>query len=229
MVSSVMRFVTRQTSRWRHALRYYTRGLGLARRELERVQEMTRDELLEFQDTKLRRLIQHCRENVPFYREWLEGRDFPADTLIRDSETWQELPVLRKEAIQTKGNLLIATNAPRGKMYKNATGGSTGEPLQFWQDDNYLRHNIIDGLRSLEMCGWRPGDRIVHLWGADVDAVDHVGVRGFVADRFVHNRLFINTFGLESRKMAEYVYRVSGFGPDLVVGYASSLDLFADG
>lgn len=228
MAPDIVRFITRQTSRCSYALRHYARGLGLAQRELDQVQEMTRDELLEFQDTKLRRLIQHCQKNVPFYREWFHGRHFPTDTLVRDSQAWQGLPVLTKEDIQTQGALLMATNAKHSKIYKNATGGSTGEPLQFWQDDNYWRHNTLDLYRSYKMCGWRPGDRVVHLWGADIDAAEHVGFRGLISDRFIHNRIFINTFRLEEQKMDAYVDVLSKFAPEFVIGYASSLDLFAD-
>ncbi len=228
MLRGIETFVTRHSSRFTYFLRDYTRGFCGARNELDEVQEMTRDELLEFQDMKLRRLIHHCRENVPFYREWFQGRDFPADTLVRESEAWKELPVLRKEDIQTDGNLLIAINAQRGKMYKNATGGSTGEPLEFWQDENYRRHNLIDRCRSYDMCGWHPGDRVAYLWGAELDTAEHVGFRGVISDRLIHNRVFINTFRLEEQEMATYVDMLSRCAPEFVIGYASSLDLFAD-
>jgi len=228
MLRGIERFVTRHTSRFTYFLRNYTRGLYGARKELDEVREMTREQLLELQDRKLRQLIEHCRENVPFYRQWFQGRDFPTNTLVRDSNVWKELPVLTKRDIQTQAESLVARNAHRGEMYKNATGGSTGEPLNFWQDDNYRRHNAIDRYRSFEMCGWRPGDRVAHLWGAELDAAEHVGIRGFVSDRFIHNRVFINTFNLEGGRMDVYLDALLNFAPEFVIGYASSLDLFAD-
>ena len=228
MLRGIERFVGRYTSRFTYFLRNYTRGLYRARRELDEVRKMTREQLLEFQDRKLRRLVEHCRQNVPFYRQWFPGRDFLTDTLVRDSKAWKELPVLAKEDIQTEGESLIAISGRRGKMYRNATGGSTGEPLQFWQDDNYRQHNTVDRYRSFEMCGCRPGDRTAHLWGAELDAAEHVGIRGFVSDRFMHNRVFINTFNLEEGKMDIYIDALLDFAPEFIIGYASSLDLFAD-
>jgi len=189
---------------------------------------MSRDELLAFQDMKLRRLIEHCRQNVPFYGEWFGGKRFPKGQLVRHCQAWRELPVLAKEDIQTQRDRLIATNGRRGRMYENTTGGSTGQPLRFLQDDNYVRHNVVDLCRSYEMCGWRPGDRVLYLWGADLDAADHVGLRGMLADRLLHNRLFVNTFSLENHHVRKYAQQASHFAPDLVIGYASSLDLFAE-
>ncbi|GAI82172.1 unnamed protein product, partial [marine sediment metagenome] len=204
MVSSLIRLVTRQTSRSAHFLRNYTRKLGKAWEEVEQVRQMSRDELLAFQDMKLRGLMEHCREHVPFYREWFVGKSFPKGQLVRHSQAWRELPVLRKEDIQTQRDRLIAADGLRGHAHENATGGSTGEPLRFWQDDSYQRHNVVDLHRSYQMCGWRPGDRVVHVWGADLDATDHVGAWAVLTDRLLHNRLFINTFGMERRKIPEH-------------------------
>ncbi|GAI39416.1 unnamed protein product, partial [marine sediment metagenome] len=162
-----------------------------------------------------------------FYEEWFRGKALPKGQLVRHCQAWRELPVLTKEDIQTERGR-IAADGLQGHVHESATGGSTGEPLRFWQDDNYRRHNVVDLYRSYEMCGWRPGDRVVHAWGADLDAADHVGARAVLTDRLLHNRLFINTFGMERCKIPEHAHRIADFKPELVVGYASSLDLFAE-
>jgi phenylacetate-CoA ligase len=58
---------------------------------------------------------------------------------------------LTKDIIRKEKQNLIAADIK--KLYLNSSGGSTGEPLNFYQDKNYKQHSYATMLLIQKMCG----------------------------------------------------------------------------
>jgi len=88
------------------------------------------DELREYQRRRLRRLLRHAYENVPYYINVFEERGLrPND--FNDVADLQKLPILTKDIIRENHDDLIARNISQWDVVKFSTSGSTGNPLSF--------------------------------------------------------------------------------------------------
>ena len=81
--------------------------------------------LREQQNDAFVKLIEHCRENVPYYRN-LQGID-----QVNSLSDIAKLPFLTKSIIKDNFESLKSQNFPKSRFIHMTTGGSTGESLVF--------------------------------------------------------------------------------------------------
>lgn len=194
---------------------------------LNRMQWFSRDEILHFQSEKLKKLLVHAYENVPYYRRAFDAAGFHPGG-YRNLDDMRYIPVLTKQAIQENMNALIASNIPRHEMYENHTGGSTGSPLTFYQSYDYAAWSVADIWRNYMMCGFLGGQRRVFFWGSDYDSSLHVSWPARIFRDLLHeNMIWYNTFRQDDALMDKACRQMRIFKPRLIVGYASSLVMFA--
>lgn len=193
---------------------------------LERTQWWPWQEIQELQWRKLRALIQHAWERVPFYRERFASLGIrPED--IGSVKDLALLPILTKEEIQEHREALIATAVRKERLIENHTGGSTGHPLTFYQDKNFEAWRRADVLRNYRWAGYRLGARWAFLWGSDYDARQHRGLWSRWVDRIVYNLRWINTFDLSAETLVLAAKQLARWKPEIIVAYVSSAVLLA--
>jgi phenylacetate-CoA ligase len=194
-------------------------------RMLRRTERMTRDELDALQLDKLKRMIGHSFESVPYYRRRFDESGVqPGD--LQKLDDLSKFPVLTKSDMQTRLTEMVASGCPRETLFKNATGGSTGEPTIFYQD----KFNVEMSRSSMWRCfGWvgvEIGDRQAMIWGSQFDVALHQKLRQRFRD-WRDNMLVIPGFGLTDEKMAEACKTLIRFKPKAISGYTSMLEIFA--
>jgi phenylacetate-CoA ligase len=96
-------------------------------------QHWDRAKLLEYRDAKVREIVSHCYENVPYYarvmrERGLHPREFSCAADLR------KLPVLTKADLRAHAEDLLARNVPSKAISWTRTGGTTGEPLRVAKD-----------------------------------------------------------------------------------------------
>jgi phenylacetate-CoA ligase len=155
-------------------------------------------------------LLDFATRNVPFYYEFRGGK-------------LADFPVLTKDMIRRESERLRSTDLARRQWHYETSGGSTGEPVQFIQDNEFLARTASAVLQSKRWTGYRPGDRLLKLWG-NRQALAHkpVGFKGR-AHSWLANTILLDTFRLDDQLMDEYIRFIRHWSPRLVVGYASSL------
>ena len=207
-------------SEWGHGsnrLKYFS--------ELEKSQWYSREKLEDIQRRKLHAFIRHAYENVPYYHNMFKSLNLKPDD-IRTQEDLQKLPILTKDDIQNNLHDMVARNKSKESLLKNATGGSTGKPLTFYQDKFYWDWNAADKLRHLKMMNFDSGEKCAYLWGADRDSpqTTFMGKIGQIINR----SMWLNTFNLTEEMMSDYAQKLQKFKPKVIIGYATSLYLFAE-
>ncbi len=85
--------------------------------------------LQHFQEEKLRQLLEHAYENVPYYRKVFRERNLLPKHI--DPSNLDKLPILDKDTIRNRE--LVATNIPKSRLIHSTTSGSTGRPLEFYR------------------------------------------------------------------------------------------------
>jgi len=177
------------------------------------------------QEKKLRRMIFFAYESVPYYHKlFKELKIHPAD--VRNIEDLQKIPVLTKELIKQHWDDLKPTNLAKMKYYHEATGGSTGTPLQYrlLKFDRFLSGALL--YRGWGYAGYQLGDKMVFLAGTSLD----IGTKSYVvtkAHELARNLRKLSSFDMGEKEMKEYTRLINTFKPKFIRGYASSIFFFA--
>jgi phenylacetate-CoA ligase len=201
-------------------------GIARYRRlhELNRSQWMSRQELRELQLRKIQRVVEHAYTNVPFYRQRFEEMGIDP-SIIKTLDDFCRVPILTQQDIRTHREALVARNLPRRFIHPDATGGSTGEPLNFYVSNEFKHWNWAAAVRAESWHGHKPGYKEAWIWGADRDMPQWNWSRRLKA-RLKRQRWF-NSFNMDEEKIEAFARMLARFQPELIVGYTSSLYLFA--
>jgi len=98
---------------------------------LKKSQWWTSEQLIEYQNERLRKLITHAYENVPYYRHSFDEIGLqPSD--IRSVGDLYKLPLLTKEQVRSNLDSFRARNYPHNLFETMSTGGTTGDPLTLY-------------------------------------------------------------------------------------------------
>jgi phenylacetate-CoA ligase len=116
-------------------------------------------------------------------------------------------------------------DCPGGPPRPYTTGGSSGEPLQFYIDRCRQAADWAARLRARSWWGIAPGDREMMVWAGPVQrtASDRLRV---LRDRLL-NQHVLDAFNISEQTLREYADRIRRYRPHLLYGYASSLALLA--
>lgn len=130
---------------------------------LNKSQWWSEEQLKDYQDKKLRALIHHAYLNVPYYTEVFNERKLkPKD--IKSQEDLHKLPLLTKEIIRKNfPDKMQARNISPKKLILSGSGGSTGEPLQYYRTKKDLSFARACNLRAWYWMGYRLGDRYIKI------------------------------------------------------------------
>ena len=194
------------------------------RRELERTQWLSPAEIQTLQLKQLSRLLVHAYAHVPFYRRRFDDAGLHPDQ-IQALEDYQRLPILTKEDIRHNLAQLVATNYQRDQLRRNTTGGSTGAPLVFYQDDSFATCSWASRMRYRKWYGFEMGDRVAFLWGMDRDIPSTDWLKRLKLS--LRRERWLNSFNVSEEKMEAFASQLIAWQPTYLIGYASSLYLFA--
>lgn len=174
---------------------------------------------------RLSRLLEHAGNHVPYYRDLFHKLGFDHRT-VTSGDGLKQLPVLDKADIRSAGDRMLSEVVPARARYRNASGGSTGAPLQFYQDSTYDMAARISAPVFDMWTGWRRGEPVALLWGAPTDIARY----GLFRQRLrllLQNRFLVDAFDLDERRLRRAVDNIRRRRPALVVAYASAAYLVA--
>jgi phenylacetate-CoA ligase len=190
-------------------------------RELEQSSRLSAQELRSLQAERLRRLVRHSYESVPYYRRVFDERKLKPED-IRGADDLYKLPVLTKQDVRNHYDELRSRVVSSSTVTVAHTGGSTGVPLQFLLDRNRVIFDHALTHRQWSWAGFRPRDRVAILRGLTlIPAENRSGCywRHDLADR----RLYLSSFHLSKAIMPLYVRKLQRWQPKFIAGYPSSL------
>jgi phenylacetate-CoA ligase len=195
-------------------------------RKLEKSQWRSREQLEDLQNKRLRALIRHAYENVPYYHKIFRQKKLKPDD-IKTTYDLLKLPILTKQEIKKNLSDLIAKNYPPKRLTPSSTGGSTGEPLKFYKDKHTGTIGIATLFRTWRWAGWEIGDKYVDLWGSWHDTAQYTKMWTKINNIFLQNHLMLDAANLSEQSMTKYLQQIRKFQPKIVRGYAQALSLLA--
>lgn len=182
-----------------------------------------REEVEADQARRLRKLVAHAYDNVPFYRRRFDEAGLaPAD--VHDARDLKRLPVLTKEDIRAHGREMIARTHRIEDLRHKKTSGSTGVSLSLYVDEASMQFKRGCAIRHDEWTGWRFGEPVGAVWGNPEYRRSWRGrVRNALLERFV----YLDTLKMDEAAMRDFHARLTRVKPTLLFGHAHSLFLFA--
>lgn len=129
---------------------------------LMKSQYWTSERIENYQNEKLKLLIEHSYDNVPFYRELFDELKLkPRD--IQTKDDLYKLPIITKEMLKNSKGKNFARNTERKQLIFSSSSGSTGEPFQYYctkLSDSMLKAAAI---RGWSWMGYSLGDLYVKI------------------------------------------------------------------
>lgn len=175
------------------------------------------------QMNKLKNLLHHCYNNVPYYRDiFIKNEWIPEDFQTLDD--FKKFPVLTKKDIIENRDKLISENMKSVKSYPITTSGSSGDKLQFFVDDLCLKKEAAFNMRayleqgakmydtpSVWLRRYVPKDSESPLWYYDYEL----------------KRLYMSAYHLNSNTIKSYVDKINSGNYQTICTYPSSAYILA--
>ena len=201
-----------------HAYNIYRKGARYRARfsQTAAVLDASRETIAAFQKERLAKLLQHAYQTTPYYRELLKT----------ETPELPQIPPLEKENIREQLDALCSTAFTADQRMQNATGGSTGTPLVFYQDRNYWNQRNLSVYYFDRWAGWDFGEPQLIIWGtpADLKNDGHWKQR---LSTFWRNQYWLNGFHLTDAAMLAMFEQMNQHLPQTILAYPSSLYQFA--
>lgn len=201
-----------------HAYNTYRKGISY-RSQLSKtaaLRNAPRPDILAFQRAQLKKLLRHAYLTTPYYRELFKT----------ESTHISEIPPLEKKDIREQLERLCSEAVPQEQRIQNATGGSTGTPLTFYQDRNYWNQRNLSVYYFDRWAGWDFGESQLIIWGALSDVGGHRDWKHQL-NNFWRNHYWLNGFHLTDATMRTTFRKMDRCNPQTILAYPSSLYQFA--
>ena len=189
-----------------------------------------RGTILKFQSERLKQLIQHANQTTPYYRELFNklglNQDFLFQKINPSTIDISRIPPLEKQTIREQLENLCSETIPPQKRIMNATGGSTGTPLTFYQDREYWNQRNLSVYYFDRWAGWDFGEPQLIIWGALADINENANWKQNL-NRYWRNQDWLNGFNLTDSAMHTIFNKMQQRQPKTILTYPSSLYQFA--
>lgn len=188
------------------------------REQMEASQWWPPERLAELQTQRLRALLQHAQQHVPYYRQLFAGLGFDAGA-VQGLADLQHLPLLTKDVIRQQGDALKSEQA-QGLARFN-TGGSSGAPLIFFIGRERVTHDVAAKWRATRWWKVDIGDPEIVVWGSPIELGAQDRVRQ-LRDRLMRTEL-LPAFEMSDARLDGFVERIRRRRPRMLFGYPSAL------
>ena len=98
--------------------------------ELKKLEQMDNSYKSRLQERKLLYLLSYAYKNCPYYKELFDREKINIDNI----NCLYKIPFLTKDIVRKNSNAILSKSIRKRDLLKRNTGGSTGEPLEFYSD-----------------------------------------------------------------------------------------------
>jgi phenylacetate-CoA ligase len=193
---------------------------------LNRSQWLPKQKILEYQEQRLRSLINHAYHHVHFYRDVFDERGLSPDD-VRTIGDLVKLPIIDRQVVRE--NIFtgqMSDNHDKRELQKVTTSGSTGEPFFTFLEKRQIEMRIAATARGMEWSGYRFGDRQLRLWHKHLGLTWSQILREIIDARLTR-RVFIPAYEMDEKGLDEFMRAVDRAKPTFIDGYAESFNFIA--
>lgn len=195
------------------------------KRELLQNERLNSQELSSLQFIKLKEVISHAYEYVPYYRNIFNSIGF-LPKHFKCIDDLAKLPILEKETIKQNFDNLIALNVKRKYLIKGSTSGTSGSPLSLYMDRNLIQSEYAHVWRQYRWAGCPQTGRIASFRGDMIVPREQTRPPYWRYD-FYSKELWFSSYHLSEDTAKDYLECLRNYSPQLIYSYPSSVFLLA--
>jgi len=192
--------------------------------ELLQTQWLSEDELRDLQFQRLRNLLIHSQENVPFYKQLFLEHEFNANK-FSSFDDFKKLPILTKDGVRNNLPQMKAVNFSHWKPRKTQTGGSTGKPLVTFKDKESHSYLTANNLRAWNAAGYEIGDKFITM--ANGSLLPNKGSIKNSIYYFLQHSDLIKSYHMDDATLADALRKIKKSVGRYMFAYSSSTFLLA--
>lgn len=194
---------------------------------LQEFEILSRKQKDEYVFKKIKSTLEICHKYVPYYRELFKEIDFnPED--FNHINVLEQLPHLTKDHIREFGQKLLNENLlNKSRIHPRKTGGSTGQSVIIYYDQESLDWTSAVNLYVMSFTGKNFGEKEVHI---STDFKEKFPLKDRVIESIKclsMNRNNLMTSSFDERGMSELLVSLKESRPYLVQGHPSTFYNFA--
>lgn len=213
---------------WRSAYRIMDaiRRTDAARayKDLLRTEYLPAAELESLQLSRLKDLLIHAQQNVPYYRKLFAEIGFDANSFSSFADL-QNIPVLTKDEVRKHLDEMKADNFEMWQPRRVQTGGSTGKPLVTYKDRGAHTFLQANNLRAWHAAEYNPGDPFITL--ANGSLLPKQGSLKNTVYFFLQHARMIPCYHMNDETLARAAEIINQSRVRFLFGYSSSMYLLA--
>lgn len=194
--------------------------------DLQRTQWYSDAELRVLQDEKLRRMVWHAAQFVPYYREsFAKAGIEPSD--ITNRADLARLPIVEKSTVQARFQDFRSTlYLDKDAVEIIHSSGTTGKAIDVAVQPDYLKLEKAFLWLQRSWCDVHPGDKTAYFTGHPVVPTKAKRPPFWIFDS-AENRTFFSLQHMSKENLVAYARELSRFSPRLLVGYPTAIYLMA--
>lgn len=196
-------------------------------REIQETQWLGEKELEVYQLTRLRRIIRHAWESVPYYRQLMQERQIRLEDITTLSDIGK-FPIMCKEDLKTIGDDIVSMKYPKFLLRTAHTGGTTGLPVPMKRDIWSIAREHAFVRRQFDWARVEISDRCAYLEGRVVVPPGKSSSRLYYYDG-VMKELTLSTFHLTPEVVGDYVRAIKSHKVKAILAYPSAAFVLAKG
>jgi len=188
---------------------------------LQESQWWSKEQLEEYQMQQLEKLLNHAYNNVPYYRKIFDERGVkPKD--IQNFDDLEKLPYLTKDEFRDNFNnkKIISKNIRLSELPLSHTSGTTGKPLQFYENKDTEAKEWAFICHQWSRVGYKPGDKRIELRGS-------VNQKNPIFYSKPSNVIRFSPIIENKEKVKLYLKKMEEFGAEFLHGYPGAIASFA--
>jgi phenylacetate-CoA ligase len=182
--------------------------------ELRRSEWWSKTQIEELQNKKLRALVRHAFDNVPYYHRIFTLQGITPDD-IKTKNDLKKIPILTKDVIRKNLPDLLAKNIPKSKRIESHSSGSTGEPMKYFIDSRSYSADWAQTFRCWGWAGYQIGDPYVKI---------SMNPRTTMVKKIqdiTFNTHYLYAQNIHEKNIVKEITSIKTFKPIIIRGYAS--------
>jgi len=185
-----------------------------ARAELEKSQWLPRKKLDALQIHRLRTLLKHAYETVPYYhRAFNEAKTKPED--IHSVQDLSKLPILKKREVRNNTQELTSSKYAMRELSQRRTSGSTSLPLTVYMNREQVSYHRACKIRNLKWLAIGEDELSIYIGSPGIETYP----------RNIPEALQMTSFEIGPAQLEKLIDGIRKMKPGHVWGFPSGLNL----
>jgi phenylacetate-CoA ligase len=201
------------------------RGLWRRLRELEHFDALSREQQLEIQEAKVKKILDHAYRTTPYYRRLFDDAGFRAS----DWRSGRPIPVpaLNRDLLRLNNDNLRSRAFSAEMLRAATTGGTTSAPVPIWRDIEALRNKTALQFHLNRLSGFDQGTKALKIWGAERDLAMKPSWKWKLYEQGLLRSFSAGAGQLNELVFASFADKLNRHKPKIIFGYTGAISHFA--